>query len=131
MKMQNNNSYPVNITHIKIMMTISLLNKEQLYPNVRGVEEILNGNNDKYDYLDTYMTLVSVKGRKLCSMITNLIRHKYLTYIYDDNSDDMYLKITDFGQSFLDNYLSKPQIKLADLILFILRANNYLLFFLR
>ena len=97
MKIQNNNSYPVNITHIKIMMTISLLNKEQLYPNVRGVEEILNGNNDKYDYLDTYMTLVSVKGRKLCSMITNLIRHKYLTYIYDDNSDDMYLKITDFG----------------------------------
>lgn len=112
MKMQNNNSYPVNITHIKIMMTISLLNKEQLYPNVRGVEEILNGNNDKYDYLDTYMTLVSIKGRKLCSMITNLIRHKYLTYIYDDNSDDMYLKITDFGQSFLDNYLSKHQIKL-------------------
>ena len=112
MKMQNNNSYPVNITHIKIMMTISLLNKEQFYPNVRGVEEILNGNNDKYDYLDTYMTLVSVKGRKLCSMITNLIRHKYLTYIYDDNSDDMYLKITDFGQSFLDNYLSKHQIKL-------------------
>ena len=45
MKIQNNNSYPVNITHIKIMMTISLLNKEQLYPNVRGVEEILNGNN--------------------------------------------------------------------------------------
>ena len=112
MKIQNNNSYPVNITHIKIMMTISLLNKEQLYPNVRGVEEILNGNNDKYDYLDTYMTLVSVKGRKLCSMITNLIRHKYLTYIYDDNSGDMYLKITDFGQSFLDNYLSKHQIKL-------------------
>ena len=112
MKIQNNNSYPVNITHIKIMMTISLLNKEQLYPNVRGVEEILNGNNDKYDYLDTYMTLVSVKGRKLCSMITNLIRHKYLTYIYDDNSDDMYLKITDFGQSFLDNYLSKHQTKL-------------------
>ena len=70
MKIQNNNSYPVNITHIKIMMTISLLNKEQLYPNVRGVEEILNGNNDKYDYLDTYMTLVSVKGRKLCSMIS-------------------------------------------------------------
>ena len=112
MKMQNNNSYPVNITHIKIMMTISLLNKEQLYPNVRGVEEILNGNNDKYNYLDTYMTLVSVKGRKLCSMITNLIRHKYLKYIYDDNSGDMYLKITDFGQSFLDNYLSKHQIKL-------------------
>ena len=112
MKIQNNNSYPVNITHIKIMMTISLLNKEQLYPNVRGVEEILNGNNDKYDYLDTYMTLVSVKGRILCSMITNLIRHKYLTYIYDDNSGDMYLKITDFGQSFLDNYLSKHQIKL-------------------
>ena len=87
------------------------LNEKNLYPTPKGVNNILKGENDDetilYKDLATYATLISFPGRKLCSYILNMVRREYLTYIYDEKSEGMYLKITPKGDMSLYNYLRK------------------------
>lgn len=94
--------FRLTVSHYKILQTIDELNKRHLYPTAKGVNNILMGKLDretrKYVDLKTYGTLISFPGRKLCSYILNMTRRDYLGYVYDKNSDAMYLRITEKGE---------------------------------
>jgi len=102
------NVFRLTVSHYKILQTIDELNKKNLYPTARGVNNILMGKRDnetkKYVDLKTYGTLISFPGRKLCSYILNMTRRDYLGYIYDKKSDAMYLRITEKGEGELLHY---------------------------
>lgn len=95
--------FRLTISHFKILQTIEELNKNNLYPTSKGVNNILMGKLDKetrqYVNIKTYGTLISFPGRKLCSYILNMVRRGYLGYIYDKKSDAMYLRITEKGEA--------------------------------
>ena len=115
MKKRSNKEFSLTISHYKILQTINDLNKMQKYPTSKGVNNILGGKIDnetkQYSNLSTYGTLISYPGRKLCSYILNLVRREYLTYIYDKNSDGMYLRITEKGETELFLYTRKSKTK--------------------
>ena len=96
-------SFRLTVSHFKILETIDELNENHDYPTAKGVNNILSGKTDpetkKFVHLKTFGTLLSFPGRKLCSYILNMVRRGYLTYIYDEKSDAMYLKITDKGKA--------------------------------
>ena len=103
--------FRLTVSHFKILQTVAELNKMHLYPTSKGVNNILMGKRDweskKYVDLKTYGTLISFPGRKLCSYILNMARRGYLGYIYDKNTDDMYLRITEKGEGELLHYEKK------------------------
>lgn len=105
------NNFKLTISHYKILQTINELNKLNLYPTPKGVNNILRGKLDKetrkYVDLKTYGTLISFQGRKLCSYILNMVRRGYLGYIYDKNSDAMYLRICEKGEGELLSFEKK------------------------
>lgn len=110
-------TFRLTVSHFKILETIDELNEQKDYPTAKGVNNILSGKPDeetkKYIHIKTFGTLLSFPGRKLCSYILNMVRRGYLTYIYDEKSDGMYLKITDKGKSelFLFNKRHKSSFK--------------------
>lgn len=108
---QKRDSFKLTISHFKILQTVEELNKNNLYPTPKGVNNILMGKLDKesrkYADLKTYGTLISFPGRKLCSYILNMTRRGYLGYIYDKNSDAMYLRITEKGEGEILHYEKK------------------------
>lgn len=95
--------FRLTVSHFKILETIDELNQQHDYPTAKGVNNILSGSFDpetkKFVHLSTFGTLLSFPGRKLCSYILNMVRRGYITYVYDEKSDAMYLKITDKGQA--------------------------------
>lgn len=95
--------FRLTVSHFKILQTVKELNEMDRYPTAKGVNNILSGAIDeetrKYSELTTYGTLISFPGRKLCSYILNMTRRNYLGYVYDETSDDMYLKILDKGEA--------------------------------
>jgi len=111
MKRKTNREFRLTISHYKILQTIEELNKMNKYPTPKGVNNILQGKLDKetkqYIELKTFGTLISYPGRKLCSYILNMVRREYLTYIYDEKSDAMYLKITTKGEGAVFLYEKK------------------------
>ena len=108
---QKRDDFKLTISHYKILQTVNELNKSHLYPTSKGVNNILMGKLDretrKYVDIKTYATLISFPGRKLCSYILNMTRRGYLSYIYDKNSDAMYLRITEKGEGELLHYEKK------------------------
>ena len=100
---------------IKILDTISLLNDNQFFPLPDGVYKILKGVIDKetiafMDY-PTFSTLVSCKSKRISMAIMLLVRHKYLEKIYVEKEDELFLKISNFGKSFLLDYHKKHKLK--------------------
>ena len=108
---QKRDSFKLTISHFKILQTVEELNKNNLYPTPKGVNNILMGKLDKesrkYAELKTYGTLISFPGRKLCSYILNMTRRGYLGYIYDKNTNAMYLRITEKGEGEILHYEKK------------------------
>ncbi len=106
-------AFHLTVSHYKILETIKYLNEKNLYPSPKGVNNILSGSKDDetegYKDVPTYATLISYPGRKLCSYILNMVRREYLTYIYDEKTDAMYLKITPKGDMSLFDYNRKHQ----------------------
>lgn len=104
-------NFHLTVSHYKILETILLLNKRNLYPTAKGVNNILSGAPDDetqgYKDIDTFATLISFPGRKLCSYILNMVRREYLTYVYDEKTDAMYLKVTPKGEMTLFDYNRK------------------------
>ena len=98
-------SFRISITHLKVLETIANLNREQAFPSVEGIAKILNGISDgetrKFSATSTFATLLSYRGRKLTSLVTNLVRRGYLSYLFEENSDVKFLKITDLGMATL------------------------------
>lgn len=114
MKHKTRNVFTLTVSHYKILQTVKELNTNDLYPSAKGVNNILSGVLDeetrKYNEYSTYGTLISFPGRKLCSYILNMVRRGYLTYAYDEKSDDMYLKITDKGEASLFAFNKRHKI---------------------
>ena len=94
--------FRLTVSHYKILQTVNELNNVKKYPTAKGVNNILQGKLDpetrKYIDLKTFGTLLSYPGRRLCSYILNMVRRGYLSYIYDKNSDAMYLRLTEKGE---------------------------------
>ena len=103
--------FRLTVSHYKILQTVNELNKQNLYPTAKGINNILQGKLDpetrKYINLKTFGTLLSYPGRRLCSYILNMVRRDYLSYIYDKNSDDMYLRLTEKGELEVFNFERK------------------------
>ncbi len=111
------NKYSITITQYKIVFTISELNKDKLYPSLKGLRNILIGADDtetrKYKYLDTYACLLSIQKRTLAAQVTNLVRAGVLSYKYDSNTDDMYLMVTTKGKEIIYDYLKHHKVRLV------------------
>lgn len=101
-------TYKLNITSVKVLDTVNLLNQKNYYPNYIGVLKIINGIEDeetsKFVSLETFSTLTSKKGRQLASIVHQLVRYNYLTYIHNKSDDEMYLRITFKGESNLEDF---------------------------
>ena len=110
-KRKKTSEFRLTVSHFKILATIKELNDSHKYPTARGVNNILMGKLDvetrQYINIQTFGTLISFPGRKLCSYILNMVRRNYLTYIYDKKSDGMYLAITEKGEEELYVYQKK------------------------
>ena len=104
-------TFRLTVSHFKILETVDELNQQHDYPTAKGVNNILSGKPDqetkKFINIKTFGTLLSFPGRKLCSYILNMVRRGYLTYVYDEKSDQMYLKITEKGQAELFTFNKK------------------------
>ena len=91
----------LNITHQKILDTVSYLNQRHEYPSHLGVYKIVGGiiDEETNNYMDvpTFGTLISFGSKKVSRFILPLLRYGYLAKIYDKNSDDLYLVITNKG----------------------------------
>lgn len=109
--------FRISITHLKILETVDYLNREKAFPCVEGIAKILNGVLDQetkiFAATSTFATLLSYRGRKLTAVVTNLVRRGYLTYVFADESDVKYLKITDLGKATLalPEYAKKRSFK--------------------
>ena len=114
MKKRASKEFILTVSHYKILQTINELNKIKKYPTAKGVNNILQGKLDpetrKYIELKTFGTLLSYQGRRLCSYILNMVRRGYLSYIYDKETDGMYLRITEKGELVVFNF-EKKQIE--------------------
>lgn len=103
--------YIPSTSEIKILETVSYLNEKGLYPLPLGVYKILIGSSEDdfiiYHDLPTYRTLTSFSSKHISRLIMMLLRNNYLSKIYDEKSDELYLKIADRGVAFLLHYHKK------------------------
>ncbi len=99
------------ITHIKILETISSLNKKNMYPVSDGVYKIVAGiiDEETISLVDepTFGTLISFGSKKVCRYLLALQRHKYIKKIYAPKEDCLVYVTTDLGESTLMNYHKK------------------------
>ncbi len=95
----------------KIIETIKLLNDKGIYPLPEGVYHILIGDSREefleFENLDTYKTLISYSSKKISTFIMMLVRYHYLEKIYDEESNNLYLKVTIQGELALEEYRKK------------------------
>ncbi|MFA7378197.1 MAG: RQC domain-containing protein [Bacilli bacterium] len=106
--------FRISITHLKVLETVRYLNKDNAFPSASGVAKILNGVNDEetkpFVKAETFATLLSYRGRKLTSLVTNLVRRNYLSYVYTDGDNQKYLKITPLGEATLLSSQTKNKV---------------------
>lgn len=111
MRKRNENSLDLTISHFKILLTVKCLNAIDRYPTSKGVSNILKGKEDSetilYKDLPTFASLISIPSRRFSSLVNNLVRHNYLIYVYDQNSDAMYLSVSDKGEIETELFLKK------------------------
>jgi len=108
---KQSNEYRLCTNDLKILETVSLLNKENKYPLGELIYKILIGSEEQeieeFKNLPTYMTLVSYPSKKVSRLIVMLIRYSYLERIYDEASNELYLKIAPKGEMELIKYHKK------------------------
>lgn len=107
--------YKLCTNDLKIVETISLLNEKDIYPLPEGVFKIVSGDPseeiDPYRELSTYKTLVSYNSKKISRLIVMLIRYKYLERIYEEKTNELYLKVSEKGLRALYDYHKKHKYK--------------------
>ena len=93
------------ITHIKILATISNLNKKGYYPLSDGIYKIVAGivDDETMSLMDepTFGTLISFNSKKVCRYLLALQRHKYIKKIYASKKDVLVYATTELGESTL------------------------------
>jgi len=89
-------------TDFKILETVALLNTEDKYPLSEGIGKILKGEEDEetlpFIKYPTFKTLISYSSKKISRYILMLLRYHYLERIYDEKTEELYLKITELGK---------------------------------
>lgn len=99
------------ITHFKILHTVKFLNDQKLYPNQEGVYKILSGEKDEETEplmeAPTFGSLISYSSKKVCHYILALNRYGYLAKIFDRESKELYLTLTEKGDIELFKFLKK------------------------
>ena len=112
---KESNVYKLCTNDLKIIETISLLNEKDIYPLSEGVYKILIGDESEeiapYRDLATYKTLVSYNSKKVSRLIIMLIRYRYLERIYDEATNELYLKVAPKGETELIKYHKKHKYK--------------------
>lgn len=110
--------FKIVITHIKIMETISSLNKKGLYPLSDGIYKIIAGivDSETNQYIDepTFGTLISFNSKKTCRYLLALQRHGYIKKIYAPKKDKLVYVTTELGEDTLAKYHKKhkkPYVK--------------------
>ena len=93
----------ISLTSIKILKTVFDLNNINRYPTSIAVNYILNGEINEETILlkdlVTFSSLLSLKGRKFTTYITQLVRHGYLKYFYVEGSFQKIFRNYTFRQS--------------------------------
>ncbi len=101
----------ITITHIKILETISSLNKKNMYPLSDGVYKIVAGIIDEETIslmdLPTFGTLISFGSKKVCRYLLALKRYGYIKKIYSKAKDNLYYSTTNLGEDTLTLYHKK------------------------
>ena len=101
----------ITITHIKILETISSLNKKNMYPLSDGVYKIVAGIIDEETLplmdLPTFGTLISFGSKKVCRYLLALKRYGYIKKIYSKTKDNLYYATTNLGEDTLIAYRKK------------------------
>lgn len=101
----------ITITHIKILETISSLNKKNMYPLSDGVYKIVAGIIDEETIplmdLPTFGTLISFGSKKVCRYLLALKRYGYIKKIYSKTKDNLYYATTNLGEDTLIAYRKK------------------------
>ena len=101
----------ITITHIKILETISSLNKKNMYPLSDGVYKIVSGIIDEETIplmdLPTFGTLISFGSKKVCRYLLALKRYGYIKKIYSKTKDNLYYATTNLGEDTLIAYRKK------------------------
>lgn len=109
--MNSKRIYIPSTSDIKILETVDYLNKKNLYPLSMGVYKILIGSVEPefiiYQDIPTYSTLTSFSSKHISRLIMMLLRYGYLSRIYDKNTDELYLQLTEKGDLFLFDYHRK------------------------
>lgn len=96
-----------NLSQIKVLITVYELNEKDIYPLQEGVNNILLGIEKEYDDISTYSTLTSYSGKKISRLSLLLIRYGYLKKRYHEETDKMYLMVTEYGRAQAIKYLSR------------------------
>ena len=103
---------------IKILLTVYELNVKHYYPLPEGVFKILTGLDDEemkdFTFVSTYKTLISYGSKKISRFIVMLLRYNYLEKIYHQESDNLYLKISDKGLRAILDYQKKHKYKFKE-----------------
>lgn len=102
------------ISHVRIIQAVYELNLTSHYPNKDGIQKVLNGEIDQdtkeHQNLMSFGSSLSFQGRRLASQITVLVRRGYLAYVYDNNTDQCFLKATTKGIADLEAYKSTHKV---------------------
>lgn len=101
----------VTITHIKVIDVISALNSMKFFPNQEGVYKILHGDIDEetvsFKDIDAFGSLISYSSKKVCRYILALTRYGFVTHIFDRETKELYLTLTEKGKLTLFDYKKK------------------------
>lgn len=99
------------ITHIKLLETISSLNKKNMYPLSDGIYKIVAGiiDDETVDLRDepAFGTLISFNSKKVCRYLLALKRYGYIKKIYNKKNDNLYYVTTQLGEDTLIKYHKK------------------------
>lgn len=101
-------NYKLTITHFKLLDTVTVLNEQHKYPLQEGIYKIVSGQEDDeskaYKDIPTYGTLISYSSKKISRLCIMLLRYKYLSYIFDRKTNQLYLQITEKGKAALFDF---------------------------
>ena len=113
MQKKATNSFKLLPSHYKVLFTVKFLNDTAHYPSSRGIYNILKCECDaetiQYSSLKTYGTMMSSSSKKITRQVNSLLKHDYLKYIYDKNSDALYLRLSNKGIDALSSLNDKKR----------------------
>lgn len=101
----------LSITHFKILHTIKTLNDMKLFPKQEGVYKIVHGTIDEETEtlkdIPTFGTIISYNSKKVSRYVLALNRYGYVAKIFDRETKDLYLTLTEKGRIELAKFLDK------------------------